>query len=413
MATRSERGRSVFPAAYRSLVARRHARHLVLAALVGRMPFAILSLALLLLVEQKTGSYATAGAVLAAFSISVGVAAPLQGRLVDRMGQTRVLVPAAVAHMLALVALVVAALERPAPATLVALAALVGASLPPLSACMRALWPTLVGDGGRLQAAFALESVVIEVIFIVGPLLTGALVLLASPAAATLVSGALALAGTLCFAVCPLSREWRGGPRSTGVAGALAAPGMRVLVACQAAAAIGVGTLGVAVPAFAGLHGDPGAAGALLAALGVGSLAGGLWFGAREWSGSPVRRYVVLLGLFATGLLPLALAGSIALMAALVTLAGVALAPMTAASYFLIDRLAPPGTAAEAYTWPIVGSAAGAAIGAAIAGVAVERAGVEAAFLVGAAGAAVGMMLALAGRGALGPANVAPGAGAG
>ena len=155
----------------------------ILGALIGRLPIAALSLSTIILVRHETGSFAVAGAVEAAVGIAAAVSLPVQGRLVDRYGQTAVLVPAAVLNPIALVALVVAAGNGASPAVLAAVGALSGASFPAMSSCMRTLWLDLVPDPVLRQGAFALDAVLLEVCFVVGPLATGAVVGAGWPAA--------------------------------------------------------------------------------------------------------------------------------------------------------------------------------------------------------------------------------------
>lgn len=390
------------PQRYLTVLRAPHARRLVAAALVGRLPVGIASLALVLLVREATGSFASAGGVAAAYALAAGIASPAQGRLVDRVGQPLVLVPCAGLNAAALVALVLAANGGANEAVLVGCAALAGAALPPLSACMRALWPVLVGgDEALVGAAFALEAVLVEAFFITGPLLAGLLVAIASPQAAVLVAAGLGVTGTLGFASAPLSRSWRGAPRAPGRAGPLGARGMRTLVISVVPAGMAFGTLEVAMPAFADAHGAAASAGVPLAAMAAGSMAGGLWYGARTWPGPVGRRYVTLSAVFAAGLAPLALASSIPVMAVLAAAAGLALAPVTTCVYLLIDEVAPPGTVTESYTWVITANVAGAALGAALAGAVVEGPGWRWALLGACAGAALASLLARLRRGSL------------
>lgn len=390
----------MIPGTYRSLLRVPGAPRLVVAALVGRIPIGILALAIVLFVRHQTGSFATAGIVDAGFALCSGITAPLQGRLVDRVGQGAVLAVSATINAAALAALIVVGLAGAGTIALVGLAGLAGAAIPPLSACMRSLWSTmLAGDEDATNAAYSLESVLVEVFFIAGPVLTAVLVSLASPAAAIAVGAAMMLAGTLVFASAPRSRMWRG---LTSVdrtrAGALAAPGMRTLVASIVPVGMAFGSLEIAIPAFARGHGNPAAAGYLLAAMALGSLAGGLWYGARRWLGPVAGRYLLLAGLFAVGLAPLSLAGSIPLMAVLMVIAGLALAPVTACAYVLVDRVAPAGTTTEAYTWMITANVMGAAAGSALSGVLVQQSGVRIALLVACAAAGVGALVALSRR---------------
>src|SRR5918996_1365803 len=108
-------------------------------ALLGRMPIGMAGLAIVLLVREAGGSYATAGLVAGAYAVSLGVTAPVLGRLIDRVGQTRVLLPSAAVSAAAFVAIAVAA-EAGARALLPVFAAVAGPPLPPVGACLRPPW---------------------------------------------------------------------------------------------------------------------------------------------------------------------------------------------------------------------------------------------------------------------------------
>jgi MFS family permease len=161
------------------------------------------------------------------------------------------------------------------------------------------------------------------------------------------------------------------------------------------------GTLEVAMPALATQDGDPAAAGILLGAFAGGSLLGGLLYGSRSWPGSSAQRYVFLTAVFAAGMAPLIVAGSIPVMVVLMAVAGLTLAPVAACSFALIEDVAPTGTTIEAFTWLFTANMAGAALGAAAAGAVIHSAGIRAALLIPLCGVAVSFLLALAGRRAL------------
>ena len=85
-------------ALYRRLMRTPRLRSLAALSLIARLPVGILSLALVLFIREQSGSFAVAGGVAGAFALTAGLFSPLQGRLVDRLGQTRVLVPLALIH---------------------------------------------------------------------------------------------------------------------------------------------------------------------------------------------------------------------------------------------------------------------------------------------------------------------------
>ncbi len=261
---------------YGALLALPGARRPVIASAVGSMPIGMFGLAILLLAQDATGSFAVAGRVVGAFGIGNALGAVAQGRLMDRLGQTRVLRTAAVAHALACGALVAAALADAATGWLYACAAAGGVALPQLPAAMRSLWSTLARDQAQRETAYAMVSIVFEVSVITAPAITAAIVVLASPAVAVVVGAALAAGGALAFSATGASRAWRGVPHDAGWLGPLAAPGMRTVMVVLGAFGTAVGVVQVLLPAFADERGSAETGGLYLALLSAGSLAGGL-----------------------------------------------------------------------------------------------------------------------------------------
>jgi MFS family permease len=372
---------------------------------IGRLPLGAAGLAVILLVRATTGSFADAGLVEGAFTIGAGIGLPVQGRLVDRLAQAPVVIPSALGHAAALVAFAVAAHSDASIGVLCALTAIAGALVPPLSPCMRSLWASLLGPERDLQAAYALDAIIIELAFIAGPLLAAGLAAAVSPTAAVLVSAALAGGGGLAFALTRASRAWRskGGPRHW--AGPLRSMGIRILAASSLGLGFANGALAIALTAFGAKHGSTEAVGPLISIQAVASMIGGLWYGSRDWAGPVERRYVIALALLAAGFVPLLVASSIAAMGVLIVLAGLTLAPATAIEYVLIDRVAPAGSSTEAFGWVITATVAGAGVGSAVAGAVVNGGHVTLGLLLAVVGTAAGAAAAAFGLPALRPAT--------
>ncbi|MEA2439180.1 MAG: hypothetical protein QOH76_604 [Thermoleophilaceae bacterium] len=385
---------------YRRLVRTPQLRPLIAFSFAGRLPIGILSLALVLFMREETGSFATAGAVAAAFAFAGGVFAPVQGRLVDRLGQTRVLVPLVVVHASALAVVVALGLEH-APAAVVGLfAGIAGVATPPISACLRPLLIELLEDDEELLVAgYAVDAVMMEVVFLAGPLLTALVVGALSSAAAVAVGAGLSFTGVLAFAALPASRSWRGAGSTTGIAGALASRGMRTLVLANLPIGVCFGTLEVALPAFGAEHGSARIGAFLLAALSVGSIVGGVAYGALSGRLGPIdRAYLVLLSAIPATMALLALPGPVAPMVALVVVAGSVIAPLTAIESQVLSIVAPRGAATEAFTWLLMSVVVGVAAGNAAGGALAENAGWRAALLLACGVAALGAALSWARR---------------
>jgi MFS family permease len=381
-----------------------HVTALIAATLLARFPIGINALAIILYLRAERGSFAVAGAVAGALAAGSGVGAPVQGRLVDRFGQRRVLVPLGLAHGTALGLIVGSAAAGAAVLVRVACGFLAGFAIPPTSSVLRSMWPTLLRDRPELiPSAYALDSVLIELIFVLGPLLTAVVATLLSPPAALIVSAASVIAGTIMFTALPPSRAMQPEPDRVrpGVLGALASPGVRTLVLTSLPAGVGIGICEVTIPAFSHEMGAAAAAGVLLALWSLGSAAGGLAYGA--WHDRPALNgvHIAVTAALPISLLPMAVAPSVGAMALIVIPGGMFVAPLLATRNELIGWVAPDGSRTEAYTWPVTAFVGGIAIGSALAGTLVEQASWHAAFLVAAASAAIGAIVAVTRRGTI------------
>jgi MFS family permease len=391
---------------YAAVLRAPHVAALIAATLLARFPIGINALAIVLYLRAERGSFAVAGAVAGALAAGSGVGAPVQGRLVDAFGQRRVLVPLGMVHAVALGTLVAFAEGGAATGVLVACGFAAGFAIPPTSSVLRSMWPSLLREQPELvQAAYALDSVLIELIFIAGPLLTAAIAAALSPQAALAVSAASVMVGTIAFTALPPSRAVR--PQRerarAGPLGALASPGVRTLVITSLPAGIGIGICEVTLPAFSYAEGAAATAGVLLAIWSLGSAAGGLVYGALPNRPPLNRVHLLVAALLPLGLLPMAAAPSVAAMALLVIPAGVFVAPLLATRNELVGWVAPEGARTEAYTWPVTAFVGGIAIGSALAGGIVEAASWRTAFVTAAAIAAIGTAIALLRRGTVTP----------
>jgi MFS family permease len=374
---------------------------LLSAAVIARMPIGIDSLAIVLFVRAETGSFARAGLVAAAFGLGVGCSAPVLGRLIDRNGHARVMLPLAGLHALSLVALVALGLGGAPTGVLVACGLAAGVSIPPVGSVVRPLLRDLLGeDETLLPTAYALDGIAIEMVFVTGPLLTAAIVVVSSPAVALLVACGFVVVGTIVLIASPASRAWRpdAGDHERHLLGALASPGMRTIVAATAPAGFAVGATEVTMTAFASDHGSRAAAGALLAVWAGGSGIGGLTYGGREHASSAGARWVRLAVLFPLCSAPLLLAPSIAGMAPLALIAGLCLAPYMAAANQLVGDVAPAGAITEAFSWPITAIGLGAAAGSAAAGAIAQAWGWRPGFAAVVVAGTLTALIALAGR---------------
>jgi MFS family permease len=364
------------------------AARLLALSVVARVPLAMLGIALLVHAQRLTGSFASAGAVAGAYAVTLGTGGPLLAALVDRRGQTAVLLVSSCLSAVLLLALGLVPQGAPL-GVLVALAAGIGLATPPIGACLRTLLPSVLTGADELRAAYAVDASASELAWVSGPPLALGVGAVWSTGAPLVLAALVLLAATAVFAAQPASRTWRPDTIRAGTRGSsLRGAGLRTLVLALTAVGFLFGAVEVAVTSSAASLGSTTAAGPLLALWGLGSLAGGLLV-ARLGGGTRGAHglALVLAGLAAGHLALVVSAGSLVALGAALLVAGTAIAPTYATAYAMVERLAPPGTLTEAFAWLATAIAVGTAAGSAIAGTTVDHAGPVAAFaLAGGAG---------------------------
>ena len=370
-------------ARYRALLVGTGAAWALTASLLGRFALSTTGLALLLLVRDSSGSYADAGATAAAYAVSFAAFAPARARTADRRGPRGVLLVCALLHPVVLVGIVLLARADAGTPALVAGAVAAGATVPPVGGVMRALWGPLAAADDRidLATAYSLESVVVELCFVGGPLLVAVLSASSGPSSAVLAAGVLVLTGGVGLAVAPALRRVVPHPGSRrGTSGPLTSAAVRSLLLTIAFVGAGFGALDVAVVAFAEVEGGRPSTGAvLLAVWSAGSILGGLAYGAVHSQVPAERQLPVLVAALAAGSALPVLAPGVAAMGLLLVLYGSTIAPYSACNAVLLSRSAPLGTTTEAFAWSSSAIFGGAALGNVASGFAVEHLGVRAA----------------------------------
>ena len=359
-----------------------HALPMVLAAFIGRLPLSMIGLGSVLLVQDETGSYGLGGAVAAAGAIATAITGPMIGRLADTHAQRRVLLSVLAVFIVSGCGFLASVKEGWPLWTVFLTAALAGASIPPVSSMIRVRWTHLLRGTPRLPTALAMESVVDEFVFIVGPVLVTFLSTTGHTTSGVVTAFTLATVGSLLFAAQghteppPIEHEHRGG------ASAMRVRGLRVLFVVGAAVGAILGTLEISLVAFADEVGARSLSGLLIAGLAAGSMVAGIGWGTVHWTVPLRHRLVAVLGLLTLLTVPLLLITSYWLMLPVVVLAGVAVSPSLISAFTLAEVLVPRSAVTEAFTWIGTALALGVAIGASAAGKIVDAAGANASFLV-------------------------------
>ncbi|MGI8711709.1 MAG: MFS transporter [Solirubrobacteraceae bacterium] len=348
-------------------------RRTLVSSVAARFPRGFTTLALLLLIRERYGSYALAGVVVGVFAVANAASSPLQGRLIDRFGQPAVLIPSAVLHAALLVSLGLISPHVPHEVVLLT-AGGAGVAVAPVSACTRSIctrsiWRDLVTDPDQAETVLAVDATSQELIWTLGPLVCRILAAAVSPTTAVATAAGMTVVATTVYATTPAARRWHA-EVSHHRERALSIPALPGLLMSIALTGGCYGAVTVSLPAVRP-HTAAGSviAGLLLGMFSLGSLLGGLAYGSRHWRAPPAGRYRRLLFAILACTAPLTIVGqSIAWAVPLSLLAGVAWAPMLTCQYGLTGRLAAPGAMTETFTWMTAAFACGSSGGAAAAG---------------------------------------------
>ena len=181
-----------------------HVPRLLASGVIGRIPSAIAALAAGLVMRDAGLGYHLVGWAVGAFGAGLAVGGPFLGRIVDRRGQSRVLVASS---LVAAAAFVLVDLADDRWPLIVVAMAVAGFATPPLEPCLRALWPDLVDDDD-LDAALSLDAATQELVFIIGPTLVAAAAAVINPEAAVWMAALLGVLGAITFARTAPSQAW-------------------------------------------------------------------------------------------------------------------------------------------------------------------------------------------------------------
>ena len=338
-------------------------------SILARLPLGMGAVALVIFIHSRTGSFGIAGAGAGAFTLGFGLAGPFLGRIVDSRGTRPVLIPTAVLSAASMGTVVVLGDAGVGALALIAAAALTGVTAPPVSGILRRAWPALV-TADEITPAFLLDAILVEVVFVVGPLLTGLLAAAIGPAAAPLLAAAAGLVGTLWFQAIPAigHLERTPGP-ARDRAGALNSPTIRLLAVGGVAVGASFGAFDVALPAFGVAHGSPGLGGVFIAALAAGSVLGALLYAAAGDRLGDLRQSTLRLAVAQPLLsVPLLLSASVWLSIPLAMLAGSYAAPTFTVRNRVATLTMVPGTGTETFTWLLMTVMVGQSGGSALAG---------------------------------------------
>ncbi|KAA3499431.1 MFS transporter [Rhizobium rhizogenes] len=361
---------------YREIFKAPGAKGFSAAGFFARLPIAMAPIGIVAMLSQTHGEYWLAGAVSATFALTNAAAAPQISRLVDRKGQSKVLIPATIISVIAFVVLILATNQK-WPVWTLFLSAFLAAAMPSIPAMMRARWTEIFRDRPELNTAFAFESAADELVYISGASLSVGLAVSLFPEAGMMISTASLALGTFAFLLQrstePKVRPVEGDKRQQS---AIRLRPVQIITLALIFVGSTFATAEVSAVAITKQLGQPEAASLVIGVYAIGSFVVGLLLGAINPKMPLHRQLLIAVSVLALTALPLLFATStVALLAFAVFLSGVAISPIFITAFGLIERRVPESMLTEGVTWVMTGIGIGMALGAFIAGWVIDNFG--------------------------------------
>ncbi|WP_312357389.1 MFS transporter [Agrobacterium sp.] len=361
---------------YREIFRAPGAKGFSAAGFFARLPIAMAPIGIVAMLSQTHGEYWLAGAVSATFALTNAAAAPQISRLVDRKGQSKVLIPATIISVIAFVVLILATNQK-WPVWTLFLSAFLAAAMPSIPAMMRARWTEIFRDRPELNTAFAFESAADELVYISGASLSVGLAVSLFPEAGMMISTASLALGTFAFLL-QRSTEPKVRPVGSGTRQQSAIRLRPVQIITLALIFVGstFATAEVSAVAITKQLGQPEAASLVIGVYAIGSFVVGLLLGAINPKMPLHRQLLIAVSVLALTALPLLFATTtVAMLAFAVFLSGVAISPIFITAFGLIERRVPESMLTEGVTWVMTGIGIGMALGAFISGWVIDNFG--------------------------------------
>lgn len=361
---------------YREIFRAPGAKGFSAAGFFARLPIAMAPIGIVAMLSQTHGEYWLAGAVSATFALTNAAVAPQISRLVDRKGQSSVLVPATIISVIAFAILIIATNQR-WPAWTLFLSAFLAAAMPSIPAMMRARWTEIFRDRPELNTAFAFESAADELVYIAGASLSVGLAVSLFPEAGMMISTASLALGTFAFLLQrstePKVRAVESGSRQHS---AIRLRSVQIITVALIFVGSTFATAEVSAVAITKELGQPEAASLVIGVYAIGSFVVGLLLGAINPKMPLQRQLLIAVSVLALTALPLLFAGTtVSLLAFAVFLSGVAISPIFITAFGLIERRVPESMLTEGVTWVMTGIGIGMALGAFISGWVIDNFG--------------------------------------
>jgi MFS family permease len=383
---------------YRQAFAGNTAWRFSTAGFIARLPISMVGIGVLMYVEAERGSYAIAGAVSGSIAITAAIGGPLSSRLIDKLGQHRVLPIQILIIAISSIALIVL-IPSSVPAPYLFIFSIgSGIAYPSIGALVRSRWTALLVSGPILLTAFSIESIIDELIFIVGPTIAATTSVKIHPAAPQVIAIFLLAGGGLWLASMRSSEP----PINTqpGKPGkpVILQNGLIYLWGVHIASGVFFGAVETSIIAYTKIAGKPIYGGIVIALWSFGSLISGVVYGGMHFKSPLHKQLIVVSFLLVPATAVMVFVDSIFMLALLTIAAGIGVSPLLIASAAITQRRSPIGRTTEAIASMYAGIGLGAAFALAMAGWLIDNRGTMYSFALGALAALITFAITIIGR---------------
>jgi MFS family permease len=383
---------------YRQVFAGNTAWRFSTAGFIARLPVSMVGIGILMYVEAERGSYAIAGAVSGSISIASAIGGPLSSRLVDKLGQHRVLPFQILLIVLCSMALVVL-IPSDVPAPYLFIFSIgSGLAYPSIGALVRSRWTALLVSGPILLTAFSIESMIDELIFIVGPTIAATTSVKIHPAAPQIIAMFLLAGGGLWLASMRTTEPPINKHQGKHGKPVIFQNGLIYMWGVHIAIGMFFGAVETSIIAFTKLAGQPIYGGIVMAVWAFGSLIGGFVYGGLHFKSALHNQLIVVTLLLVPATAAMVFVDSILMLALLSIAAGIGISPLLIASAAITQRRSPVGRTTEAIASMYAGIGLGFAFAAAMAGWLIDNRGTNYSFALGALATLFTLAITLIGR---------------
>jgi MFS family permease len=339
--------------------------------MIGRIPLAMNTVALVFLVSDVRGSFTLAGLTSAFYTLSGAAFSPRVGKLADQYGTKAVILPVTAINIIATVGVLFFINHQ--TVGLLFFAALAGATFPNFGTITRTRWSRAISEQKELDSALSLESVFDESAFVIGPALAGFLFSLygsSSPLVASIVFLSIAGAG---IAFTSIDHGGFARVHEDHTRGILAIPYVKTLLLSLIALGLLFGSNFVVIIAVATEGGREAEGGLWVGLYPIGSAVSGLIYGFIHWKISSSIRYtgsLVIMTLCTSGILFFQDLETIVFW---IIVSGIAIGPALISANAFMKELVPLSRLNESFAFLGAALSIGITLGSTLSGVIVDK----------------------------------------